>query len=153
MAKLGKAARGKRRWLGVAVDNRLTSRPDVEKIMAEIPALSRARLYDFFSLKNIHANDGNGGVDELGRSTESENIPIKGTRLSVTSDNETETGLNLPEEDQDRGLAIFRLPLSDCAAARQALSQNDSLFQPLTTSGKIRLVRDRLGLPIRRHRR
>jgi hypothetical protein len=41
--------------------------------------------------------------------------------------------------------AIIRVPLSDQADWRAALEQSD-LFEPVTTSGKIRLVRERMGI-------
>jgi hypothetical protein len=167
MAKLGKVARGKRRWLGVAVDDSLTNRLDVIQTMSQYSTLSRARLYDFVSVKSADSEHSHNPVDDLGgpkeppESTESTESGDSGASGHFLTDRKKSTQQNSEQiEDGDcsemnleHGLAIFRLPLPDCVAARDALNQTDSLFSPLTTSGKIRLVRERLGLPIRRRRR
>jgi hypothetical protein len=164
VVKLGKAARGKRRWLGVAVDDSLTNRSDVEQTVAQFPALSHARLYDFVPLKSIDSEEPQYALDVVGKSrnskegtesTESKVSENIQTELGDTSDHiysEIDANESTPLSRRN-GLAIFSLPLADCAAARDVLNQNDSLFVTLTTSGKIRLVRERLGVPIRRRRR
>ena len=55
------------------------------------------------------------------------------------------------EAHSDGGLAILRVDLKDARELRSALSEEHALesygLASLTTSGKIRLVRERLGLP------
>ena len=48
MPRLRKAARGKRRWLGLEVDAVFSTRDDLQKVLERIPALGEDwRLYDF----------------------------------------------------------------------------------------------------------
>ena len=59
--------------------------------------------------------------------------------------------------DDERWLGILCVRLEDSSSLREALSGEDALdqrgMQSLTTSGKIRLVRERLGLPKPKRRR
>ena len=152
MAKLGKAARGKRRWLGVAVDNSLNLRSDVERMMVQYPTLSHARLYDFVPRKEILATPENNIDDGVTKATKPQIQNTIGD-LSAVIDDDLVVEEVLSKRNHEFGLAIFRLPLVDYSAARDELNQNKSLFKALTSSGKIRLVRERLGLPIRHRRR
>ena len=59
--------------------------------------------------------------------------------------------------DDERWLGVLCVRLEDSFSLREALSGEDALdqrgMQSLTTSGKIRLVRERLGLPKPKRRR
>ncbi len=58
----------------------------------------------------------------------------------------------VPGEDGNAGLAILRIPLDGAAVARYALDGVSTPFTSITTSGKINLVRKRLGLERSRRR-
>ena len=48
MAKIRKAARGKRRWVGLSVDDSITNREELESIISQIKCLGGdCRLYDY----------------------------------------------------------------------------------------------------------
>lgn len=123
MAKrLSKALREKRRWIGVLVHPRLQDREAVEqtlvKISQQIEQHPSLRLMDFFNR------------DERPKLAE-----------------QTE----LADQHGEGGLAILRAPLGAMVELRNLLQDNTALetwgIMSLTTSGKIRLVRQRLGLP------
>lgn len=121
MAKrLTKALREKRRWLGVLVEPACTARADVEERIAALASTLEPR-------PDIRLMD---FVNAAGRAK-----------------------LDAPSEvvDNEFGLAILRIHLKDAPSLRPLLRNEDSLqqhgFFSLTTSGKIRLVRQRLGLP------
>jgi hypothetical protein len=130
MAKrLTKALREKRRWVGVLVHQRLPDRASVEKTLEQIShsldSKPNLRLMDF--------------VDDAQR---------KGMEGQTDLFDATIAG----------GLAIVRAPLSVIVELRDLLEAEAALetwgVQSLTTSGKIRLVRERLGLPKpKRHRK
>ena len=130
MAKrLTKALREKRRWVGVLVHQRLQDRASVEKTLKQISrsmdSKPKLRLMDFF--------------DDAQR---------KGLQGQADLLDGTKTG----------GLAIVRAPLSAIVELRTLLESEDAMetwgVQSLSTSGKIRLVRERLGLPKpKRHRK
>ena len=130
MAKrLTKALREKRRWVGVLVHQRLPDRGSVEKTLEQIShsldSKPNLRLMDF--------------VDDAQR---------KGMEGQTDLFDATIAG----------GLAIVRAPLSVIVELRDLLEAEAALetwgVQSLTTSGKIRLVRERLGLPKpKRHRK
>lgn len=48
--------------------------------------------------------------------------------------------------EMDVGFAIICVPLSDYEAARAFFSSADTMFRSISSSGKIRLVRERMGL-------
>ena len=102
MARLSKAKRVKRRWVGL----RLNRAPDRAFIESEIQSLvpdSDLRLFDL-------------------------------------------------QKDGQYSIAIVRVPLHDLPRFRMVAQEYDWI-EPLTTSGKIRLVRERLGIlkpPVRR---
>lgn len=121
MAKrLSKALRGKRRWVGVLVEPTLNSRDKVEQSLQTLCTTIgevRLRLFDCIV------------ADERAQSTTveaTEDIPATG------------------------GLAIIEVPLTAYSDLRAVLEGESALashgFQSLTASGKIRLVRQRLGL-------
>ena len=94
MPRLRKAARGKRRWLGLEVDSVFSTRDDLQEVLERIPALGEDwRLYDF-------------------------------------KDNS----------------AIVRVRLEHYADARAVLEPGFEGLRCVTASGKIRLVRQRLGI-------
>ena len=96
MARLSKAKRDKRRWVGL----RLERAPDRESLESEIRDLlvdSDLRLYDL-------------------------------------------------QKDGQCSVAIIRVPLPDLPQFRMIVDACDWI-ETLTTSGKIRLVRERLGIP------
>ena len=121
MAKrLSKALRGKRRWVGVLFEPTLNSRDKVEQSLQTLCKTIgevRLRLFDCIV------------ADERAQSTTveaTEDIPATG------------------------GLAIIEVPLTAYSDLRAVLEGESALashgFQSLTASGKIRLVRQRLGL-------
>ena len=122
MAKrLTKARRPKRRWLGVLVDKRHKSRAEVETSISNVAQKTEAsgtwRLMDY--------------CPEEQRKNDAEITDL--------------TAL-YPEH----GLAILRVDLIDAPTFRTLFEDDEALathgFVSLTTSGKIQLVRRRLGL-------
>jgi hypothetical protein len=122
MAKrLTKALRGKRRWVGLVTAPSLQSRKDVEdkidEIIDELDVSSTPRLMDFFRSDS-----------ETSRRFCTEILP----------------------EQEDLGLMILRIAHQDTPALRAFLSQSSALerygMRTYTTSGKIRLVRQRMGI-------
>ena len=100
VAKIRKAARGKRRWVGLSIPKEMASREELEAALGNIAVLGDDwRLYDF-----VEQN------------------------------------------------AILRLPLEVYIEARPILEQGVDGITSVTASGKIRLVRDRLGIerPLRK---
>jgi len=95
--RLNKAARGKRRWVGLTLVSESASRSDFEDIFAELLKGIEWKLYD------------------------------------------------LVVEDDGSIKAIVRVGLSDCKEANSRLNSLE-FCETVTTSGKIRLVRERLGI-------
>lgn len=123
MAKrLSKALREKRRWIGVLVHPRHQHRDAVEQVLLQISQTIEPepslRLMDFFPQ---HERPALAEQPELAR------------------------------QHDDGGLAIVRAPLKAMVELRNLLQDNNALetwgVMSLTTSGKIRLVRQRMGLP------
>ncbi len=121
MAKrLTKALREKRRWLGVLVEPACTARSDVEE-----------------------------RLDALTSTLE----PTPNVRLMdfVSAKQRFERNPPVDFTAEEGGIAILRIHLKDAPRLRPLLQAEDALEQhgirSLTTSGKIRLVRQRLGLP------
>ena len=123
MAKrLSKALREKRRWLGVLIHPRLSDRSAVEETLEDLSKTlttqPKLRLMDF-------------------------------VRQDQRSNGEAATQLS--QQHPKGGLAIVRTPLSAVHELRGLLEEETSFdnrgIMGLTTSGKIRLVRQRLGLP------
>ena len=117
-----KALREKRRWLGLLVEATYEERTGVEKLLVSLSEhlekKPNLRLMDFWNAERVTSLD-----------------------LSKASVNLQHIG----------GLAIVRADLKDTPALRRLLEGEDALalygLMGLTTSGKIRLVRQRLGLP------
>ena len=123
MAKrLSKALREKRRWLGVLIHPRLSDRSAVEQTLEDLSKTMttepKLRLMDFV------------------RHDQRPNV-VGATPLS--------------QQHPKGGLAVVRAPLSAVPELRSLLEAETSFdklgIMGLTTSGKIRLVRQRLGLP------
>ncbi len=100
--------------------------------MKGIPALSRARLFDFVS-----------AAVDADRTADTRSESPAGSISPAADDGALEQS----------GRAILLVPLADYAAARDALTSGEHALLSVTSSGKIRLVRERLGLPRRRKRR
>ena len=101
VAKIRKAARGKRRWVGLNVSESIKSREELESILSEIDCLGEDyRLYDFKKNK-----------------------------------------------------AIIRISLDEYHNARIILEGGVSGLNSITSSGKIRLVRQRLGIEVKNRKR
>ena len=123
MAKrLTKALREKRRWVGIMVDSSCQHREDVERqlnaMTSSLGINPDIRLMDWWAPNQ--------------RSSLGEPTPLVVNHLDV-------------------GLAVIRIHLKDAIHLRGLLEDDAALevhgLQSLTTSGKIRLVRERLGLP------
>jgi len=121
MAKrLTKALREKRRWLGVLVEPTCTKRSDVQD-----------------------------RLDALMSSLD----PTPDIRLMDFFNREQRHVLDSPDGpvEATEGVAILRIHLKDARTLRALLEGENAItkhgFRSLTTSGKIRLVRERLGLP------
>jgi len=118
--RLTKALRGKRRWVGIAFAPSVRSRADAEALVQSLKtSLNQPslRLMDF--------------------------VPAE-RRPELCTPTDTVDSRSLEE-----GLGIVRTPLSTYPLLRTMLgSEIEALgAQSLTASGKIRLVRERLGLP------
>ena len=115
-AKLSKAKRPKRRWIGISFPSSIRSRRDVELLIKQ-------RFSDdiHFRLYDAHFH----GSDVVNASCEFQSIK------------------------DDIGLGIICVNLVDYEAVREVLSKSSGIgrMNSLSSSGKIRLVRQRLGLP------
>ena len=115
-AKLSKAKRPKRRWIGISFPSSIRSRRDVELLIKQ-------RFSDdiHFRLYDAHFH----GSDVVNASCEFQSIK------------------------DDIGLGIICVNLVDYDAVREMLSKSSTngKMNSLSSSGKIRLVRQRLGLP------
>lgn len=123
MAKrLSKALRGKRRWLGVLVDNRIANRKQFEKMLTDLDigySLKKPiRLMDF---KNNKDYDKPERVEEF---------------------------LDDSDLPKDVGAAIIEVQLNDYTDVRNLISEFDFFYKTgllsYTASGKIKLVRERI---------
>ena len=123
MAKrLSKALRGKRRWLGILVDSRITNRKQFEKILSDVGA-------EFSLKKPIRLMD------------------FKNNKHYVQPENVRQFLAN-KEMPNDVGVAIIEVQLDDYSQVRKLISEydffNDKGALSYTASGKIRLVRERI---------
>jgi|TARA_B100001564_G_scaffold232695_1_gene196602 hypothetical protein len=115
-AKLSKAKRPKRRWIGISFPSSIRSRGDVEVLIKQCFSDNiHFRLYD----THFH------GSEIVNASCEFQSIK------------------------DDIGLGIICVNLVDYDAVRELLSKSseNGRMNSLSSSGKIRLVRQRLGLP------
>ena len=127
MAKrLTKALREKRRWLGVVVEPACISREDVEERIAALASTTE-------SSPDIRLMDFFNAAERA--------------QLKETTE----------VSELNGGLAILRMNLKDAPSLRPLLQSQGALqrhgMSSVTTSGKIRLVRQRLGLPTPRRKR
>ena len=112
-AKVSKAKRPKRRWIGITVPATMQSRDDLQSALKECELSSlKIRLYDFHQAQTDVARH----------------------------------ACLYSQIEEVVGFAIICLPLSDYEAARAFFSSADTMFRSISSSGKIRLVRERLGL-------
>lgn len=118
--RLSKALRGKRRWIGVEVDASISTREDLQNRLTQLTEAHRMQALRLMDFQNAERR--------------------------------------LAEDEQDRvkvsekaGVAILQVSLQDYPGLRQALEAANATethgLRSLTSSGKIRLVRQRLGLP------
>ena len=114
-AKVSKAKRPKRRWIGIAIPSTVETRDDLNKTIEASPLSGcNIRIYDFHNAKSdvaISMCTSHGLTDEL-------------------------------------GVAILCVLLRDYEVVREYFdSKLNGGIVSLSSSGKIRLVRERLGLP------
>lgn len=130
MAKrLSKALRGKRRWLGVAFDPKIEQRNDAKKAIED--AFGEVRGGFEIRLMDFHA---------------SESDQAKTSHTFLAAD----------EETRCLSYGILQVPHEIYTAVKDLCQSTESLseikIKSITSSGKIRLVRERLCLE-RPHRR
>ena len=114
-AKVSKAKRPKRRWVGIALPPSIQSKVDLTNLLERSPLESyRIKLYDFHPSNSKAA-------------------------LATRS---------FQKRTDDVGFAIICVLLSQYDEVRNVLeSGDDHGLVSITSSGKIRLVRERLGMP------
>ena len=113
-AKVSKAKRPKRRWIGITFPATIQSRDDLQSALKECELSTlEIRLYDFHEAQS------------------------DGARYAC----------HHSQIEKDVGFAIICVPLSYYEAARAFFSsESNTLFSSISSSGKIRLVRERMGL-------
>ena len=97
MARLGKAARGKRRWIGVRINSGTAGRGAGEEILGQLLEGLQWKMYDHYI------------------------------------------------EPDGSARAIVRARLTDCEEVTSRIN-SDNNCSTITRSGKIKLVRERLGI-------
>jgi uncharacterized protein (DUF2252 family) len=115
-AKLSKAKRPKRRWIGFSFPPSVHSRSELESLFTQtFPENTHFRIYD------AHFS----GSDVVTQSRAFQSI------------------------EEDVGIGIVCVNLTDFEVFRDGFSQHaaESGLLSLSSSGKIRLIRQRLGLP------
>ncbi len=122
MAKrLSKALRGKRRWLGIECSAKFTSRSSLTKQISSV--LQSSEVPEEFRLMDFHPSG-------------SEEAVFASEKLGLS---------------EQRGFAILEIPHPSYQEVRLCFGASDSYTQhgvvSRTSSGKIRLVRERLMLP------
>lgn len=122
MAKrLSKALRGKRRWLGIECSAEFTSRSSLAKQISSV--LQSCDVPEEFRLMDFHPSG-------------SEDAVFASEKLGLS---------------EERGFAILEIPHPSYQEVRLCFGASDSYTQhgivSRTSSGKIRLVRERLMLP------
>lgn len=119
--RLSKALRGKRRWVGVEVNASILTREDLEARLMQLKQTHQWQALRLMDFQNA----------ERRRTGESEQNRVK--------------------VSENAGVAILQVSLQDYPDLRQALEAANAneahSLRSLTSSGKIRLVRQRLGLP------
>ena len=127
MAKrLTKALRGKRRWVGLAVSPEHQTRSSLDSVLSQLgDTLDTPRP---FRLMEFHSSN-----------------------ESIAEQSRTKMADESIETPPSCGFAIVQVPLETIKGVRALLARERSYedigCMSLTTSGKIRLVRERLHLP------
>ena len=113
-AKVSKAKRPKRRWIGITVPSTIQSRDALQSALevSELAAFN-IRLYDF------HRANSDAAI----------------------------AARNHCQFSDDVGVAILCLLLRDYERARTYFESYNQGFNSFSSSGKIRLIRERMGLP------
>ena len=113
-AKVSKAKRPKRRWIGITFPATIQSRDDLQSALGECDLSTlKIRLYDFHQAQSDVARH----------------------------------ACHQAQIEKNVGFAIICVPLSDYEAARAFFSsESNTMFRTISSSGKIRLVRERMGL-------
>ena len=114
-AKVSKAKRPKRRWIGIAIPATITTRDDLKLFLKSSPLSPyNIKIYDFY-------------------------------------DGETDVAVSVCKThglSGELGIAIVCVLLLEYGSIREYFdSELNGSLAPLSSSGKIRLVRERLGLP------
>ena len=114
-AKVSKAKRPKRRWVGIALPSSIQSSADLANVLEASPySVYRIKLYD----------------------------------CHVGATEEALTARSIQKRTDDVGFAIICVLLSQYQEVRNVLDSGDGHgLTSITSSGKIRLVRERLGIP------
>jgi len=114
-AKVSKAKRPKRRWVGIALPSSIQSSADLANVLEASPySVYRIKLYD----------------------------------CHVGATEEALTARSIQKRTDDVGFAIICVLLSQYQEVRNVLESGDGHgLTSITSSGKIRLVRERLGIP------
>ena len=113
-AKVSKAKRPKRRWIGITVPSTIQARDALQSALevSELAAFN-IRLYDF------HRANSDAAI----------------------------AARNHCQFSDDVGVAILCLLLRDYERVRTYFESNNQGFNSFSSSGKIRLIRERMGLP------
>ena len=127
MAKrLSKALRGKRRWIGILVSSRYQTRPSLNGLIASVASTFQSERP--IKLMEFHPSESD-------------------TAKTALQHLHTTTELTA----SDLGVAILQVPLELTKGIRALLETEDAIrrmeIKCITTSGKIRLVRERMALP------
>jgi hypothetical protein len=127
MAKrLSKALRGKRRWIGILVSSRYQTRSSLNGLISSVASTFQSERP--IKLMEFHP---------------SESDTAKTALEHLNTMNE-QTVSNL-------GVAILQVPLELTKGVRALIETEDAIqrmeIKCITTSGKIRLVRERMALP------
>ena len=127
MAKrLSKALRGKRRWIGILVSSRYQTRPSLNGLIASVASTFQSERP--IKLMEFHPSESDTAKTAL-------------QHLNTTTEL---TAIDL-------GGAILQVPLELTKGIRALLETEDAIrrmeIKCIATSGKIRLVRERMALP------
>jgi len=129
--KLSKALRGKRRWIGVSLHHTILTRKDCQ---SRIDALEQALGVNSIRLYDLQINSMKSSLPHLPDDQEPEHPSTDIQKLN----------------DSKQNVAILCVLHVDYLSVRSTLSSVNSMetysMVSLTSSGKIRLVRSRLGL-------
>jgi hypothetical protein len=127
MAKrLSKALRGKRRWIGILVSSRYQTRSSLNGLISSIASTFESERP--IKLMEFHSSE--------------DDIALAALEHLRTTTEFTE---------RDVGVAILQVPLEQAKGLRALIGTEEAIrtmeIKCITTSGKIRLVRERMALP------